>query len=141
MIFFFLYMLNIHLWQFFPSSQDAFHRPSLGAYCKGPTTFSTGLLKQYHKVPADASHQTKPFSLILPKRTDTACERPDNERISKENNVDSSYEILESGMILLKNYLSISDQVPVFHAVFLFILIASHIIFVLAHLIFGILSS
>ncbi|XP_071696026.1 DNA N(6)-methyladenine demethylase ALKBH1D-like [Rutidosis leptorrhynchoides] len=96
------------------TSMVAFHRSTVRAYDEGSRTFLTGLLKQYHKgTAADYSLQTEPFSLSQPRDVDSACESPDTIRTERKNNVERSYEILDSGMVLLKNYLSISDQVEV----------------------------
>ncbi|KAI3726626.1 hypothetical protein L1987_66424 [Smallanthus sonchifolius] len=66
-----------------------------------------GKCKRYYNVPAHGVHQTQPFSLILPQSAILACERP---AIEPSTNRSTSYEVLESGMILMKNYISLMDQ-------------------------------
>nr|XP_043622747.1 alpha-ketoglutarate-dependent dioxygenase AlkB-like [Erigeron canadensis] len=80
---------------------------SLVAFGKGWATYSTGTAKQYHQIGGAANfRQTEPFSLILPRNIG-------NKSTKKKNDAESTYKILGSGMILLKNYLSISDQVEI----------------------------
>lgn len=63
--------------------------------------------KPRHKTPANDLNQTKPFSLILPRSTDSLS------GIKMPENLQSSCQVLQPGMVLLKNYISISDQVEI----------------------------
>ncbi|GJR01322.1 oxoglutarate/iron-dependent dioxygenase [Tanacetum coccineum] len=63
--------------------------------------------KPNHKTPANDLNQTKPFSLILPRSTDSLS------GIKMPENSESSCEVLGPGMVLLKNYINISDQVKI----------------------------
>ncbi|KAJ0894867.1 hypothetical protein HanPSC8_Chr09g0393791 [Helianthus annuus] len=70
--------------------QDAFHGP----------------LRHYRKVPF-VKVVGEPFSLITPSNmTKSVCERTPSKL--------STYTILEPGMILVRNYVSLKDQVFVF---------------------------
>ncbi|XP_071691149.1 DNA N(6)-methyladenine demethylase ALKBH1D-like [Rutidosis leptorrhynchoides] len=53
------------------------------------------------------NNKTEPFSLILPRSTESLC------GIEKQENLESSCLILGSGLVLLKNYISVSDQVEI----------------------------
>nr|GEU32068.1 oxoglutarate/iron-dependent dioxygenase [Tanacetum cinerariifolium] len=63
--------------------------------------------KPNHKTPANDLNQTKPFSLILPRTTYSLS------GIKTPENSESSCEVLGPGMVLLKNYINISDQVKI----------------------------
>lgn len=63
--------------------------------------------KPNHKTPANDLNQIKPFSLILPRSTDSLS------GIKMPENPESSCQVLGPGMVLLKNYINISDQVYV----------------------------
>ncbi|KAK9061970.1 hypothetical protein SSX86_019154 [Deinandra increscens subsp. villosa] len=71
-----------------------------------------GKCKEYHNISANSLRQTQPFSLILPgaESTNSACESTMTELAS---NLTPSHEILGSGMIILKNYISLKDQVEI----------------------------
>ena len=63
--------------------------------------------KPNHKTPANDLNQTKPFSLILPRSTNSLS------GIKMAENHKSSWQVLGPGMVLLKNYINITDQVYV----------------------------
>ncbi|KAJ9536055.1 hypothetical protein OSB04_un000781 [Centaurea solstitialis] len=65
-----------------------------------PTSFSKGMSTYRYKSPDD---QSKPFSLILPRNTMSMCKSLGEKHVQK----------LGSGMILLKNYLDLSEQVEI----------------------------
>ncbi|KAI7742110.1 hypothetical protein M8C21_007251, partial [Ambrosia artemisiifolia] len=66
-------------------------------------------LRQYHQTAAGGVQQTQPFGLILPGAQNT---RPltDTKPVTDPP---VSHQILDSGMIVLKNYISIRDQVDI----------------------------
>ncbi|KAJ0709256.1 hypothetical protein HanOQP8_Chr09g0342361 [Helianthus annuus] len=79
--------------------RDAFHGSLIGKF------------KQCHNTTcAKGSDESQPFSLICCPcfSTDSVCES------TSKRNRSTSYEILGSGVILLKNYISLKDQVFVF---------------------------
>ncbi|XP_071729868.1 DNA N(6)-methyladenine demethylase ALKBH1D-like [Rutidosis leptorrhynchoides] len=61
----------------------------------------------HHGIYKPNMNQTKPFSLILPRNTNSLC------GINIPENLESSCVILEPGLVLLKNYVSISDQAEI----------------------------
>ncbi|VFQ97595.1 unnamed protein product [Cuscuta campestris] len=61
----------------------------------------------------DLSVKENPFSLILPRDVSSVCE---TEMHHGTENLESSYELLQSGMVLLQNYVGISDQVEIVKA-------------------------
>ncbi|KAK9078457.1 hypothetical protein SSX86_002514 [Deinandra increscens subsp. villosa] len=71
-----------------------------------------GKCKRYHNSSANALRQTQPFSLILPGAESTNLAR-ESTGIELGNTLPSSHEILGSGMIILKNYISLKDQVDI----------------------------
>ncbi|KAJ0536604.1 putative DNA oxidative demethylase [Helianthus annuus] len=78
--------------------RDAFHGSLIGKF------------KQCHNTPcAKGSDESQPFSLICCPcfSTDSVCES------TSKRNRSTSYEILGSGVILLKNYISLKDQVDI----------------------------
>ncbi|KAI7740380.1 hypothetical protein M8C21_012727 [Ambrosia artemisiifolia] len=82
----------------FGGGRDAFYGPL------------TRRLKQYHNTPcAKGSVESQPFSLICCPcfSSNSVCEK------TSKSNLSTSYEILGSGVILLKNYLSLKDQVDI----------------------------
>ncbi|VFQ84352.1 unnamed protein product [Cuscuta campestris] len=66
-----------------------------------------GISRQSHNIPfAKGLGETKPFSLICPElTTKSVCERTASKL--------PTYNILGSGMVLIKNYLSLKDQVDI----------------------------
>lgn len=71
-------------------------------------TYPSLEVNQNHKTPSNDFHQIKPFSIIEPRTINLS---------SNKHAVKPSYERLESGMVLLKNYISIKDQVSVFNPI------------------------
>ncbi|KAK1433429.1 hypothetical protein QVD17_10339 [Tagetes erecta] len=72
-----------------------------------------GKCKQYHNIPADTIfNQTQPFSLILPGASNT-CSARNVTAIEPLIIHPPSYQILDSGMILMKNHISLLDQVEI----------------------------
>ncbi|KAI3771032.1 hypothetical protein L6452_02184 [Arctium lappa] len=81
------------------------------SFGKQKLTYPRRKVKQNHKSLADHLFQTKPFSLILPRSTESMCKR---KQVEMENTLESPSElILRSGMVLLKNYLSLGKQVEI----------------------------
>ncbi|GKB86591.1 oxoglutarate/iron-dependent dioxygenase [Tanacetum coccineum] len=85
------------------------HRKNDKSSSKKPKASASTNVKQNNnnKLPG-MTRTIEPFSLILPKNQ--VCKTLSAE---KENNVEKSYEVLRSGMIILKNYLSLSEQVEI----------------------------
>lgn len=69
-----------------------------------------GNTKKYHEINFDRYKYEDPFRLIQPRSSKSLCNRRGTET---KNNIESSFEILGSGMILLKNYISLNDQVAI----------------------------
>lgn len=67
-----------------------------------------GNTKIYHEIFLDRSKQGERFSLIQPRNSKSLR---NGRGIEKEKNIESSFGKIGSGMILLKNYISLSDQV------------------------------
>ncbi|GJZ72733.1 oxoglutarate/iron-dependent dioxygenase [Tanacetum coccineum] len=68
------------------------------------------MYKPNNMIPAIDSLPTKPFSLILPEKTTNSLSEI---KMKKDNNLKSSCVVLRPGMVHLKNYISINDQVEI----------------------------
>ncbi|KAJ9547832.1 hypothetical protein OSB04_020375 [Centaurea solstitialis] len=60
-----------------------------------------------------APQQRKPFSLILPRSRNSPYNNTEQKQVGMESTHENSHEILRSGMLLLKNYLTLSQQVEI----------------------------
>lgn len=85
---------------------------------------SFGKYKQYHNIPANGNlNQRQPFSLILP-ATNTATTVRQGTVIEPVINKPPSYQIIDSGMILMKNHISLRDQVyVVLHPLYIYLIL------------------
>ncbi|KAM0001103.1 putative DNA oxidative demethylase [Helianthus debilis subsp. tardiflorus] len=92
--------------------RDVFQRHSIVKYS----------LRQYHHTPAaatvaaDGVHQREPFGLILPGAPNTSSPTPNTGSATYTKPVTNrpvSHQILNPGMIVLRNHISIRDQVDI----------------------------
>ncbi|KAJ9547652.1 hypothetical protein OSB04_020195 [Centaurea solstitialis] len=79
---------------------------------KQKLTYPRKKVKTNHLFSAGHSFQTTPFSLILPRSIESKCKRSGKKQVEIKNSLGSSY-LLRSGMVLLKNYLTLSNQVDI----------------------------